>query len=81
MQPPVSLASAIAAALLVAALAASSIAPRNLHQTPEGHMTSATFAIPASIQAEHEAIHSALVAATQAPGRVGAGERSRSPDT
>ena len=34
-------------------------------------MTTSNIQIPKSIQAEHEAIHSALVEATQAPGRVG----------
>ncbi|HET8624249.1 MAG TPA: hemerythrin domain-containing protein [Gemmatimonadales bacterium] len=36
----------------------------------------ATIAIPKSIQAEHEAIHSALVEATQATGRVGAAAKA-----
>lgn len=35
-------------------------------------MQEPTIHIPASIRAEHEEIHSALVAATKAPGRVGA---------
>lgn len=34
-------------------------------------MTNPKIEIPQSIQAEHEAIHSALVEATKAPGRVG----------
>ena len=34
-------------------------------------MTASKIQIPKSVQAEHEAIHSALVEATQAPGRVG----------
>jgi hypothetical protein len=36
----------------------------------------ATIEIPKSIQAEHEAIHSALVEATQATGRVGAAAKA-----
>jgi hypothetical protein len=37
----------------------------------EEKMTASKIQIPKSVQAEHEAIHSALVEATQAPGRVG----------
>jgi iron-sulfur cluster repair protein YtfE (RIC family) len=37
----------------------------------ETTMTTSTIQIPTSVQAEHEAIHAALVEATQAPGRVG----------
>jgi hypothetical protein len=37
----------------------------------ETTMTTSKIQIPPSVQAEHEAIHSALVEATQAPGRVG----------
>jgi hypothetical protein len=37
----------------------------------ETTMTTSTIQIPKSVQAEHEAIHAALVEATQAPGRVG----------
>ena len=39
-------------------------------------MTHADIAIPASIKAEHEEIHAALVTATKAPGRVGEAARS-----
>ena len=38
-------------------------------------MTNAALEIPESIRREHEAIHSALVAATRAPGRVGEAAR------
>jgi iron-sulfur cluster repair protein YtfE (RIC family) len=38
-------------------------------------MTSTTVEIPKSIQVEHEEIHSTLVEATKAPGRVGAAAR------
>lgn len=41
-------------------------------RTSEGQMHTATIHIPESIRAEHEEIHSALVAATKAAGRVGA---------
>ena len=34
-------------------------------------MATSTIPIPQSVQAEHAAIHSTLVEATQAPGRVG----------
>jgi hemerythrin HHE cation binding domain-containing protein len=37
----------------------------------EATMTASNIHIPKSVQAEHEAIHSALVEATHAPGRVG----------
>ena len=37
----------------------------------ETTMATSTIPIPQSVQAEHAAIHSALVEATQAPGRVG----------
>lgn len=39
-------------------------------------MSHAHIAIPASIQAEHEEIHGALVTATKAPGRVGDAARA-----
>jgi hypothetical protein len=42
----------------------------------ETDMTKSTIEIPESIRLEHEAIHSALVAATSAPGRVGAAARA-----
>lgn len=38
-------------------------------------MTTSQIEIPKSVRAEHEAIHAALVEATQAPGRVGAAAR------
>ncbi len=37
----------------------------------KAHMTNPPIEIPKSIQVEHEAIHSTLVEATKAPGRVG----------
>jgi hypothetical protein len=39
--------------------------------TTEAEVSASTIEIPESIEREHEAIHSALVAATRAPGRVG----------
>jgi hypothetical protein len=39
-------------------------------------MTTKTLEIPQSVQREHEAIHAALVAATRAPGRVGAAAKA-----
>lgn len=47
-------------------------------QQPASEVTVATksIEIPQSIQAEHEAIHSALVEATHAPGRVGAAAKA-----
>lgn len=47
-------------------------------QQPASEVTMATGAIeiPQSIKAEHEAIHSALVVATRAPGRVGAAAKA-----
>lgn len=39
-------------------------------------MVKHAIAIPESIQREHEAIHSALVAATRAPGRVGSAAKA-----
>jgi hypothetical protein len=44
------------------------------HAGQEAAMT--TMVIPESIRREHEAIHSALVAATRAPGRVGAAAKA-----
>jgi hypothetical protein len=59
--------------LVIAAVAAmvftSAAAAEQTHH-PEGHKAMIT--IPQSLQAEHKAIHDALEAATQAPGRVGA---------
>jgi iron-sulfur cluster repair protein YtfE (RIC family) len=54
---------------LTAALAHLTAAPST---SPETGLPPAAAAIPASVRAEHEAIHSALVAATKAPGPVGA---------
>ena len=42
----------------------------------EADVKEATIEIPKSIRAEHDAIHSELVSATKAPGRVGAAARS-----
>jgi len=42
----------------------------------EGVMVKHEIEIPESIRREHEAIHSALVAATRAPGRVGAAAKA-----
>ena len=42
----------------------------------EAHVKSTTIEIPKSIQAEHEEIHSTLVRATKAPGRVGAAAKA-----
>lgn len=61
---------AVAAAALMTMTAAGVSAQRA--QTSEGDMQQPTIHIPASIRAEHEEIHSALAAATKAPGRVGA---------
>lgn len=58
----------IASALLVVAAAQ--------EQHSEADMTKSSIEIPESIRREHEAIHSALVAATQAPGRVGIAARA-----
>jgi iron-sulfur cluster repair protein YtfE (RIC family) len=41
----------------------------------EASINSSSIRIPASIKAEHEEIHSTLIAATKAPGRVGAAAR------
>lgn len=61
--------SAVATAALMT-MAADVFAQRA--QTSEGHMQQPAIHIPASIRAEHEEIHSALVAATKAKGGVGA---------
>jgi hypothetical protein len=55
---------------MIAALASPpfAAAPSGATETP---MESTAITIPKSIQVEHEAIHSILVEATQAPGRVG----------
>lgn len=45
------------------------------HRHQEVLVTRMQFAIPASIQAEHQEIHAELVAATRAPGRVGEAAR------
>lgn len=41
----------------------------------EASMDTSAIQIPASVATEHEEIHSTLVAATKAPGRVGAAAR------
>jgi Hemerythrin HHE cation binding domain len=64
------LSSAVAAATALMTMAAGVAAQRA--QPSEGHMHTLAIHIPESIRAEHAEIHSALVAATQAPGRVGA---------
>ena len=61
--------------VLSAAVAVLAIgAPELTHgvSTPHQIAQRATMQMPQSIQTEHEAIHSALIEATKAPGRVGA---------
>jgi iron-sulfur cluster repair protein YtfE (RIC family) len=53
--------------VLVAMLAAGSANPLSVPPPQDSHVQ-----IPASIRAEHEAIHAALVSTTKAPGEVGA---------
>ena len=59
------------------ALGVASTAPASAQETPhpETHRLTAEFPIPASLREEHAAIHAELVAATEAPGRVGAAAR------
>ena len=53
-------------------------APELAHGVSEPHQMApgTVMQIPQSIQAEHEAIHNALVEATKAPGRVGAAAKA-----
>jgi iron-sulfur cluster repair protein YtfE (RIC family) len=63
----------VAIAAMFALLFPDSLPAQSQEGTP---MMKPTIAIPQSIAAEHEAIHSALVEATQAPGRVGAAAKT-----
>ncbi len=62
--------SALPVAIVTAALASAPPAPAPIPSS------AAAPAIPASVRADHEAIHQALVAATRAPGDVGAAARA-----
>jgi hypothetical protein len=56
---------------LIGALASACGPPSRLRKTNNRVVMAAAIEIPESIRREHEAIHSALVDATRAPGRVG----------
>src|SRR6188474_2333313 len=61
-----------AVATAIALMTTTAEASAQRAQTREGHMQQPAIHIPTSIWAEHQEIHSALVAATKATGRVGA---------
>ena len=64
------------AALIGAIAIAWAAAVAAQHEQTGAAMTNKALEIPESIRREHEAIHSALVAATRAPGRVGTAARA-----
>lgn len=58
-------------AMLLVAILSSPLAAVAQSRTTEGSVNTSKIQIPKSIQAEHQEIHSTLVEATNAPGRVG----------
>jgi len=64
---------AVAAAVIAAGTGQSNLGAHS--RTMEVRMQTVTLPIPASVEAEHRAIHEALVQATRAPGQVGAAAR------
>jgi hypothetical protein len=65
----------LGAALLVLGAARPDVMAAQVTSHVEDQMHAPLIGIPASIRAEHEEIHAELVAATKAPGRVGAAAR------
>jgi hypothetical protein len=66
----------IAASLAMIAIGAWPVATAAQERPSQTDTANSAIEIPESIQIEHEAIHSALVAATSAPGRVGTAARA-----